>query len=275
MPRLSVVIPAFRNARFLPAAIDSILSQDYSDFELVIADHSSEDGSDKILAEYEADPRVRVLTPTPPGGGAVANWNRVSAESRGEFIKLVCGDDLVAPGSFVRQVSALDAHPTVVLVAGQRNLIDSGDRLLLGAYGLGGVQGVVGGRDMIKACVRAGTNLLGEPGGVMMRRKALERAGWWDSTFPYLIDQATYAKVLLQGDALAIRSVDASFRISADQWSVRLSRSQSDQAIAFHDSLYRMVPGLLTLRDLRRGNWKAVWMARARRAAYYWLRHRM
>ena len=81
VPRVSVVVPAFQNAPFIRATVASVLAQTYPDFELVIADHGSSDGTWEILQELAADPRVRLLR-TSAGGGAVRNWNRVT-ERRG------------------------------------------------------------------------------------------------------------------------------------------------------------------------------------------------
>ena len=93
-PRVSVVVPAYNNAEYLAETIDSILAQTFTDFELVIADHSSTDGTLAVAQKYE-DPRIRLLT-TPAGSGAQANWNLVTGEATGELIKLVCGDDTIA-----------------------------------------------------------------------------------------------------------------------------------------------------------------------------------
>ena len=119
-PRVSVVVPAYNNADFLADTLESILAQDYDDYELVIADHSSSDRTAQVLGAYAARSRVRVLAPTPAGGGALANWNRVSEHAHGEFIKLVCGDDLIAPSALREQVQALDRNPTAVFVASPR-----------------------------------------------------------------------------------------------------------------------------------------------------------
>ena len=77
-PRVSVVVPSFNNARFIEATMDSILAQTFADFELVVADHSSSDGTWALLQPYSADPRVRLLR-TEAGGGAPRNWDRVTA----------------------------------------------------------------------------------------------------------------------------------------------------------------------------------------------------
>lgn len=273
--RVSVVVPAYNNARDIEATLRSILAQDYQDFEVVVADHSSSDGTNQILKRFAGDARVRVLDPTPTGGGALANWNRVSQHARGELIKLVCGDDLLSPQALRLQVAAFDAHPSAVFVASRRNLVDATGNELLKARGLAGLEGCMSGRDAALASILAGTNIFGEPCCVMMRRDALERAGWWDGRFPYLIDQASYSNVMIQGDMVAMPEVLASFRVSATQWSVRLMRQQAEQAIAFHESFTHEHPGLATPAQVRRGNLKARLMAWARRLAYIWLRRRM
>ena len=273
-PRVSVVVPAYRNAGYLAQTLDSILDQDYDDYELVVADHSSGDGTDQLLLRYADHPRVRVLSPTPAGGGAKANWDRVSSEARGELIKLVCGDDLIAPDALRRQVAALDAHPSAVLVACKRDLIDANGKVIIAGRGLGRLDGLVRGRDAVRAAVVAGTNLFGEPGCVLFRRELLHADGW-NNRHPYLIDQASYTGVMLQGDMVALRESLASFRINAGQWSVRLMHEQARQAIDFHNALAVEVPGLLSPMALRIGNLKARMMAHARRLTYLWLGRRM
>lgn len=275
MPRVSVVVPAYNNAEFLERTLESSLAQDYTDYELVVADHSSSDGSDAILARYAGHPRVRVLEPTPAGGGALANWNRVSAHARGEFIKLVCGDDLISPTALREQVQALDDNPGAVFVASQRDLIDAQGKTVIRGRGLAGLQGRIPGREAVRRSVRAGTNIFGEPGCVMFRRELLEREGGWDNSSPYLIDQATYTRIMLHGDMVALPRTLASFRISNTQWSVRLVKQQAEQAIAFHEALRARDPSLLSTGDVRVGNAMARLMAQARRLTYLWLRRRM
>ncbi|AZS41052.1 Hyaluronan synthase [Microbacterium oxydans] len=70
-PRVSVVIPAYNNAKVIGETIDSVLAQEGVDLELVIADHSSTDGTRAVIEQYESDPRVTLLD-TPSGGGAPA-----------------------------------------------------------------------------------------------------------------------------------------------------------------------------------------------------------
>jgi glycosyltransferase involved in cell wall biosynthesis len=69
--RLSVVVPAYNNADFIADTMRSILQQDYEDFEVIVADHSSTDDTVAVLQKFAGDPRVTLLS-TPAGGGRVS-----------------------------------------------------------------------------------------------------------------------------------------------------------------------------------------------------------
>ncbi|MDQ0633323.1 glycosyltransferase involved in cell wall biosynthesis [Arthrobacter pascens] len=274
-PKVSIVIPAYNNVQYIEETLESVLNQSFDDYEVVIADHSSIDGTAEVIARFADHPKVRVLSPTPTGGGAQANWNRVSQAATGEYLKLVCGDDLIARDALAHQVEALESNPGAVIVSSLRDLVDADGRLFLKGRGLQGVSGRVSGRQAIRATVRAGSNIFGEPACSLFRRDILAKEGWWDNTHPYLIDEATLARICRHGDFVALRESLASFRISASQWSVRLARQQSDQAISFHHRLREDDPTLLSRFDVILGNARAIAVAYARRLAYIRLNHRM
>ena len=274
MPRVSVVVPAYNSVAFIDATMRSILAQTFSDFELVVSDHSSTDGTWEALQHYTADPRVR-LSRLAPGGGAPANWNAVTDLATGEFVKLVCGDDVLYPESLAMQVAALTAHPSAVLAASARDIVDAAGTPVLRNRGLGGLRGEVTGTEAVRRTVLAGRNIFGEPASVLFRRAALADAGGWDGRFPYLIDLATYCAVLLHGNLVAVPRPLAAFRVSHSQWSVQLMRAQGDQVIGFQRELAAARPGLLGRRHLLIGSARARMNALGRRAVYRWLGRRM
>lgn len=273
-PTVSVVVPAYNNADFIEATLDSILAQTFTDFELLVADHSSTDDTWERIQRYAADDRVRLMQ-TPAGGGAPANWSRVTREATGEYLKLVCGDDLIDPCCLELQVAAMEANPQVVLSASRRTLIDAHGNTVAQARGLAGLTGRQPGRVAARRAVIVGSNIFGEPACVLMRRADFERAGGWADTEPYVIDQQTFCNVLMLGDFFALPESLASFRLSASQWSVDLARQQSDQVVRFHHRLADENPGLLSRADLLRGDNLARAMAYVRRLAYIWLGHKM
>jgi glycosyltransferase involved in cell wall biosynthesis len=274
VPKVSIVVPAYQNARFIDRTMASALSQTYQDIELVVADHSSTDGTWERLQAYAGDARVR-LQRTPAGGGAQANWNAVTEQATGTYVKLLCGDDLISPTCVERQVAALEANPSAVLAAVRRDLIDVADRPLLRGRGLGTLVGFVPGDRAVKTLVRAGTNLLGEPGCVLVRRDALTKADGWQATYPYLIDQFTYMNVLTMGDLVGLDDTLASFRVSNTQWSVHLASEQSRQAAGVHRHFRAELPEVVSAADVRLGNLRARRTAFARRAAYLVWRKQM
>ncbi|MGH3556279.1 MAG: glycosyltransferase family 2 protein [Mycobacterium sp.] len=270
MPRVSVVVPSYNSVAFIDATMRSILAQTFTDFELVVSDHSSTDGTWEALQRYTADPRVR-LSRLASGGGAPANWNAVTDLATGEFIKLVCGDDVLYPDNLAMQVTALTAHPSAVLAASGLDFIDAAGTPVLHSRGLRGLRGEVTGTDAIRRTVLAGTNIFGEAGAMLFRRAALADAGGWDARFPYLIDLTTYCAVLLRGNLVAVPGPLSAFRVSHSQWTVQLMRSQAHQTIGFQRELAAAHPGLLNRRHLLVGSARAHANAVGRRVVYGWL----
>lgn len=273
-PCVSVVVPAYNNERYIVETMESILAQDYPNLEVIVADHSSTDGTAALLCRFAEDSRVTLLS-TEAGGGALRNWNRVSRAATGEFLKLVCGDDLLVPSAVSKQVAAFEEHPSAVLVAAQRDIVDHHGDPVIRRRGLAGLRGLINGRAAARRTVRVGSNLFGEPACVLLRKDVLEKVGWWHADYPYLIDEASYVAVILHGDVVALPETLASFRISAGQWSVALATQQTSQAQNFHRTLRKRDPGLLSRSDVVVGNARVVIMALARRATYLWLRRRM
>lgn len=275
VPSVSIVVPAFNNARFVGEALRSALEQTYQDLEVVVADHSSSDGTGEVLARFAGDPRVRILDPLPPGGGAMANWSYVTEQARGEFIKLLPADDVLAPHQVERQVEALRADAGAVLASCRRDVVDVRGETLLRGRGLGPLEGHVPGHRAIRALVRAGTNLLGEPGCVLIRRHALVEVGGWDDSQPYLIDQQTYMRLLERGDLVALTETLAQFRLSDTQWSQRLVLEQSRQVHAVHATYRRRLPDVIRRRDAVLGDARATASAWGRRVVYFAWRRRI
>jgi glycosyltransferase involved in cell wall biosynthesis len=123
-PRISLGMPVFNGEAFLEPAIASILSQTYEDFELLISDNASTDGTEAICAKYAAkDKRIRYYR-NAKNIGAVKNFNRVFELSSGKYFKWVAHDDLLAPGFLQRCVQVLDEDPTVVLCYSKARIVD-------------------------------------------------------------------------------------------------------------------------------------------------------
>ncbi len=128
-PRISVVMSVYNDAPFLAAAITSILTQSVADFEFLIVDDGSSDGSAKIIDDYaQADHRIRVLRQE--NRGLIASLNRAIAEACGELIARMDGDDISLPERFAQQLAFIDAHPDCGVLGTNFHSIDAAGRLV-------------------------------------------------------------------------------------------------------------------------------------------------
>lgn len=130
MPRVSVVMAVYNGERFLRQAIHSILRQTYTDFEFIIADDGSTDGTSKILDMYQ-DPRI-VRLKNEKCVGLAQSLNRGLAIARGELVARMDADDVSRPERLAEQLSYLDSHPQVGLLGTDFCLIDPAGALTCG-----------------------------------------------------------------------------------------------------------------------------------------------
>lgn len=127
-PRVSIGLPVYNSERYLRPAVESILNQTFSDFELIIRDNASTDGTPEIARELAArDARIRFIK-VERNEGVAANFNRVFSLARAPYFRWHPADDLVAPEQLERCVQILDADPEIVLAYPRTTLIDEAGR---------------------------------------------------------------------------------------------------------------------------------------------------
>ena len=133
-PRVSVGLPVYNGERFLEFAIGSLLGQTCGDFELIISDNASTDGTEAICRRYASlDSRVRYYR-SERNRGAAWNHNRVVELARAPYFKWAAHDDICAPSFLERCADVLDREPSAILCYAQTVLIDeAGQPLGLGA----------------------------------------------------------------------------------------------------------------------------------------------
>jgi glycosyltransferase involved in cell wall biosynthesis len=130
VPRVSIGMPLYNAERYMREAIDSILAQTFSDFELIISDNASTDRTQEIALEYVAkDPRVRYCR-NDRNRGAAYNYNRVIELARGEYFRHAAYDDILAPTNIERCVEELDRCPECALAYPRMTTIDAQGRPL-------------------------------------------------------------------------------------------------------------------------------------------------
>lgn len=138
---VSIGLPVFNGDRYLAKAVDSILAQDFHDFELIIGDNASTDGTQALCEAYAAaDPRVRYFR-NPRNLGAGPNYDLCFHRSRGRYFKWAAHDDMLAPGYLSAVVAAMERqHDAVLCTTGITEIGPDDEVLRVYANDLPGVE---------------------------------------------------------------------------------------------------------------------------------------
>jgi hypothetical protein len=202
VPLVSVLIKAFNHARYIRQTIDSILNQSLQDFEIVVTDDASTDGTPEIVRSF-TDPRIRlqVLTRNLGISGAM---NATVARARGRYCAILNSDDWALPGRLRRQVEFLEANPEVSLVFGLPHPVDD-DGAPADAYS-DFTQPLrlpdFSRRMWLRQFFFTG-NCLCAP-TAMIRREAYQAAGAYDRRLTNLQDLDMWIRMLIAGHAIHV-----------------------------------------------------------------------
>ncbi len=172
--KVSVVMSVYNGARFLRESIESILSQSFPDFELIIVNDASKDESENIIKSYQ-DPRI-ILIENEKNLGLTQSLNKGFGLSLGKYIARQDADDISLPDRFARQVEFLDRHPDVGVVGTAYQMIDEWNKPLHDIY-----------PPLVSEKIRQQLLLICNPfahGSVMLRRSHIQRVGFYHPDLP-------------------------------------------------------------------------------------------
>jgi glycosyltransferase involved in cell wall biosynthesis len=223
-PAVSVCVPAYQAERYLADTLRSILSQTFTDFELIVLDNASSDRTASILAGF-ADRRLRVVR-NERVLPLADNWNRAVAHCRAPLVKLVCADDLLHPYCLSRQYALLAGDPGLALVCSRRDLVNELAQLITRNRGLRGLLGRQSSAAVIRKIVRHGGNPLGEPAGALFRRRDFDAVHGFDARWRFPMDLALWIRLLERGDFFGMRESLAAFRIGRGSVSAGAHRAE-------------------------------------------------
>lgn len=128
MPTVSVIIPSYNHEKFVKECIQSVLDQTYQDFEIIITDDCSTDGTVSIIEQFD-DPRVKLFRHRVNRGVSITANNCI-LHARGKYIAWLSSDDAWYPDKLEKQVQYLDEHPEVGVVFGKVDWIDESGNLI-------------------------------------------------------------------------------------------------------------------------------------------------
>lgn len=222
MPAVSVLMPVYNGAAHLAQALSSVLAQSYGDFELLIVDDGSTDGSPDLAVSIAAgDRRVRVER-NAANLGLVGNWRRCVELARGEWLKFAFQDDLLAPDCLQRMIATARSGRGPLVLCRRELLFDPGvnpalrdylERLAASTL-VPWDQGFLAPDKVVELAVtHLGLNVLGEPTAALLHRDCFARFGYFNTTLRQACDYEYWIRV---GSNAGIGLVDealASFRV--------------------------------------------------------------
>lgn len=201
-PPISVVMPVRNAMPFLDQAIESTLTQSFEDFELVILDDASEDGSSKRLEHWaRQDARIRLSRRDRPSGPAgSSNW--VWRQARADLIARMDADDVAAPTRLERQFQVMKADPDAVLVGSTWVGIDAANRTVRPA-------------DVAALFDKRPLRFPFVHGSTMIRRAGLERVGGYRESCDYWEDADLFHRLAESGKVIVLTEPQYSYRFSS------------------------------------------------------------
>jgi len=238
MSEISIALPVYNGANYLADALDSVLAQDFSDFELVVSNNCSTDATPQILEAYaRRDERIRVhrserFLPQ------AENVNRAVRLSKGPWVKLLCHDDLL-------HLTCLSVLHRAVVTAGPRlGLVGNGEEVLFAngyrhsATGSHVEQPQFFQAPTLVTASLNGTGPIGVPSlnTAMVRKEAWEASGGFDPRYVHF-DIFLWLQVLVQWDYLFVPQLLTVNRIHGGQ--VAVSARKSLRSVSDNDAFYR------------------------------------
>ena len=211
---------------FLETAVESVLDQTFTDFEFIIIDDGSTDGSSEILRRHAAqDDRIRLFDQE--NIGITPSINRGLRKTRGEYIARMDADDVSLPARFEKQVAYLENHPDCVALGGQVRLIDKNGRPVRNANSPpysddeGRMKGLWEDHELIEKDLLEGEWPI-QQSASMLRRDAVEQIGGYDERFATNQDHDLFLKLAEVGRLANLQETVVKYRrhpeqVTADQ----------------------------------------------------------
>ncbi|MFD6397030.1 glycosyltransferase family 2 protein [Nocardia sp. NPDC060249] len=214
--RVSVCVPAFNAARTIVETLESISAQDFDDFEIVVVDNASTDGTGDLVRAFD-DARIRLYTndTTLP---IVQNWNRAIELAGGELVKLVCADDMITPGCLSAQVESM-ADSEIAVVGAKFDVVDDDNVMLAQGRGLPGLVGRCSSRTVLRTLVQKMPDDVCPTAAFLFRRADFAVTTGFRTNFLYAMDVDLVAQLCERGEFFGHDRVLAINRASAFNYS--------------------------------------------------------
>ena len=230
MPLVSVIIPVFNGEKTIQETIESVLNQTITDFELLVINDGSQDGTVEIV-ECISDSRIQVFSY--PNAGQSTSRNRGIELAKGDYISFIDADDLWTSDKLEAQLKALQANPKAGVAYSWTDWIDESSQLL-GKGSHNTEQGEVFTKLLLNDFVANGSNAL-------IRRDALTEVGGFDPSVTPAEDWDLWLRLAARYEFVAVRSPQILYRISPNSASFNVWKMESS-SLQVIDKAFAVAP---------------------------------
>lgn len=240
-PLVSVITPTFNRADYLPYAVESVLSQSVPDFELIVIDDGSTDGTAELMERYLADSRIRYLKQENQGQSVARN--RGIAEARGQFICFLDSDNAWVSTKLETSLKAFEEHPEADIVYGDFITID-GEGHELGVNRMARYSGRITPQLLRDNFVSMNTT--------MTRKRCFDEMGGFDSADRLAEDYGLWLRFSTRYQFLYVPAVLGYYRVMENQISSdKESRFRANEQLV--QGFLKAFPSAVTRGEARRG----------------------
>ncbi|MCG9793906.1 glycosyltransferase family 2 protein [Flavobacterium algicola] len=253
VPLVSICIPTFNGELFILEALESVRKQTYTNLEIIISDDASTDKTLDIINQFQCETKlsIAIFQHFPTGIGA--NWNNCIKKAKGEYIKFVFQDDVLAPTCVEKMVGEALKNKNIGMVYSKRDFIfDNTDVKVLNwidQYAdlhtnwsqnviLDGE--IVQGRRLLRdpQLFNFPQNKIGEPTAVLLNKRVFEKIGFFSTTLKQSLDIEFWYRLMKYYDVVFINESLISFRLHDNQATVVNENSFLNEMYLFYKSMY-------------------------------------
>lgn len=244
MPKVSIIVPNYNHAKYLPHRLDSVTCQTFQDFELILLDDCSTDNSIEILTEYSVNPKVsHFVVNEKNSGNAFVQWNRGIKLATGKYVWIAESDDYCEITFLEEMVKVLEGNKNAGLAVCQSNVVNKDSSFLekidygYNQYSFVNDIAIVKGKQFIIDKMLT-FNGIPNASAVIFKKELIEKVGYTDETMSLCSDWLQWVNFLMISDIAIIDKYQNYFRKHID--TVRFSTSNGNYYTEYFRFLYKL-----------------------------------